>query len=128
MRLVHAATGAEVKVGDSVTPADGGLAIVRGWGHPQSDEGDAGTIIIKRLNSKRGPTAVFPATVNCIWIEYPDATPVVAFTAATLSNFIARRDAAVLQNEEVFEFEGNKYLVTYAKYVIEYLKEKLHVG
>lgn len=49
----------------------------------------------------------------------------VEFDRAKLERFKAARDAAILDGLLTFVFEGELYLVTYAKYMIEYLEAKL---
>lgn len=52
----------------------------------------------------------------------------VGFDRDKLERLRAARDAALLERKDVFVFEGELYLVEYAKYLIEYLDNyfKLH--
>lgn len=49
----------------------------------------------------------------------------VEWDAAKLKRFERVYQTAVKQNADSFWFERNEYLVSYAKYLIEYLKLKL---
>jgi capsular polysaccharide biosynthesis protein len=45
----------------------------------------------------------------------------VGFDREKLERLRAARDAALLEGKTVFEFEGETYMIEYAKYLIEYL-------
>lgn len=53
-----------------------------------------------------------------------DKGHMVSFTAEQFMQFKLAYSRAVVQQRDSFVFEGNVYLVTYAKYVIEYLKKQ----
>lgn len=46
---------------------------------------------------------------------------VVNFTPNKLKSFKKVLSAAEAKSQESFKFEGNEYLVSYAKYIVEYL-------
>jgi hypothetical protein len=48
----------------------------------------------------------------------------VEFTKEKLDRLIKVYQYAVRENKQTFWFEGHEYLVAYAKYLIEYLKNK----
>lgn len=48
-------------------------------------------------------------------------TPMVEFTPATLARFKTAHAQAKAAGKDQFDFDGNLWLVSYAKYVIEYL-------
>jgi hypothetical protein len=54
--------------------------------------------------------------------------PAVNFDREKLERLRTARDAALIEGKDVFVFEGELYLVEYAKYLIEYLDGyfKLH--
>ncbi len=49
----------------------------------------------------------------------------VNFDRAKMERLRTARAAAILQGHSAFEFEGAMWLVDYAKYVIEYLEQRL---
>ncbi len=49
----------------------------------------------------------------------------VTFDAETLLRFKKFYKEAIRKEEEIFIFDGKEYLVTYAKYLIQYLESKL---
>jgi hypothetical protein len=48
----------------------------------------------------------------------------VSFTPESFKKFKLKYKSAVENNQEMFVFEGNDFLTSYAKYVIEYIKTK----
>jgi len=48
----------------------------------------------------------------------------ISFTTESFKNFKTDYNSAVKNNQEMFVFDGNDFLTSYAKYVIEYLKTK----
>lgn len=52
------------------------------------------------------------------------AENMVEFNAESFKKFRARYNTAIEKSENSFVFEGNEYLTSYAKYVIEYLEPK----
>jgi hypothetical protein len=48
----------------------------------------------------------------------------INFDAAKIERFRKRYERAVRDGETVFKFEGKDILVSYAKYVLEYLEGK----
>jgi hypothetical protein len=48
----------------------------------------------------------------------------ISFTPESFKNFKTDYNSAVENNHEMFVFDGNDFLTSYAKYVIEYLKTK----
>ena len=48
----------------------------------------------------------------------------ISFTPESFKNFKSDYNSAVENNQEMFVFDGNDFLTSYAKYVIEYLKTK----
>ena len=55
-------------------------------------------------------------------------TKQVEFNAESFKKFRARYNEAIEKKEIQFTFEGNEYLTSYAKYVIEYLEPKFKTG
>jgi hypothetical protein len=51
--------------------------------------------------------------------------PMAEFNREVLERFKAARDEAIGLGHTAFTFEGNVWLVDYAKYVIEYLESRL---
>lgn len=49
----------------------------------------------------------------------------INFDRPKLERFKAARDAAIQTDKQVFMFEDREVLVTYAKYMIEYLEQRL---
>lgn len=49
----------------------------------------------------------------------------VDFDRAKLERLKLRVKEAVEKNEETFTFEGNEFVLSYAKYFIEYLESRL---
>lgn len=52
-------------------------------------------------------------------------TPMVEFNKAKLIKFKKAYDKAEKADTESFVFEGNEYILGYAKYLIEYLEGRL---
>ena len=52
-------------------------------------------------------------------------TKFVSITPENYRPFKAEYNKAVKNNADEFEFEGNKYLTRYAKYILEYLDMKV---
>jgi len=52
----------------------------------------------------------------------------VEFNAENFKAFRKRYNEAIRDSENSFMFEGNEYLTSYAKYVIEYLEPKFKTG
>jgi hypothetical protein len=52
------------------------------------------------------------------------AENMVEFNAESFKKFKQVYAGALLNNDTKFVFEGNEYLVSYAKYLIEYLEPK----
>jgi hypothetical protein len=48
----------------------------------------------------------------------------ISFNKESFKNFKTEYNSAVKNNHEMFVFDGNDFLTSYAKYVIEYLKTK----
>lgn len=48
----------------------------------------------------------------------------ISFNQESFKNFKKEYNSAVKNNQEMFVFDGNDFLTSYAKYVIEYLKTK----
>lgn len=48
----------------------------------------------------------------------------ISFNQESFKNFKKEYNLAVENNQEMFVFDGNDFLTSYAKYVIEYLKTK----
>lgn len=50
--------------------------------------------------------------------------PFISFDLAAYRRFRKSYEKAVKENKTEFEFEGRDFLVSYAKYVLEYLETK----
>ena len=48
----------------------------------------------------------------------------ISFNQESFKNFKSEYNSAVENKLEMFVFEGNEFLTSYAKYVVEYLKSK----
>lgn len=48
----------------------------------------------------------------------------ISFNKESFQNFKNQYETSVKNNEEMFVFDGNDFLTSYAKYVIEYLRPK----
>jgi len=51
----------------------------------------------------------------------------IEFTPAKYRKFKAAYESAKASGAETFEFEGNDFLVAYAKYVIMYLEQQMGI-
>lgn len=51
----------------------------------------------------------------------------IEFTAEKLERLREAFEKAIKEEKDIFEFEGNQIYVSYAKYLIQYLKQKLGV-
>ena len=120
MRLIHVSNNAEVKIGDRVFTDKGEAAVVRGWCAPQFAL-DVGRIILAYRNRPEIET-IPPSVVNCAYRPAPARAEMVAWTSGSLKLFVGAYNEAVSGEVETFKFQNHTYLVTYAKYLIEYLK------
>jgi hypothetical protein len=49
----------------------------------------------------------------------------ISFNKESFKNFKKEYNSSVENNKEMFVFEGNEFLTSYAKYVVEYLTTQL---
>lgn len=56
------------------------------------------------------------------------ADKVISWTAPMLARFKIAYNAAVNQKVDSFMFDGNEFVVAYAKYLIEFLDDKFKGG
>lgn len=126
MKLVHKATGQEVKVGDVVKNWRGETGVVEGWVRPKhtASEGQLG-VIKAGMNI---PTYNCASVWECEWIEREDRADedvqMMRFDADLAKRFEVGYLYAADKGWDSFRFQGHNFLTSYAKYLCEYLRGK----
>lgn len=128
MKLIHKATGETVKKGDTVTFAAGVTATVEGWVYPKSTASSGRIGVIRQgMNT---PEWFFPAVFGCEFVEREDRADEDAHMLLELNPALVRQledeyTRAKDKGAEQFNFSGHVLLTSYAKYLIEYAKQRL---
>jgi hypothetical protein len=126
MKLVHKATGVEVKLGDTVKNHRGETGEVEGWVRPTgpASEGKVGAI----KTGMNIPTYMYASVWGCEWVEREDRADedvqMMQFDAALAGRFEATVKHAKDQGWDTFVFSGHTFLTRYAEYLCEYLRLK----
>lgn len=126
MKLIHKASGVEVKVGDTVKNFRGELGTIEGWVRPRhtASEGQIG-VIRADMNT---PTYSYASVWGCEWVEREDRADEdmqsMRFDADTAKAFEGTYKKAVEGGWEAFAFRGKMFVTGYARYLCEYLRGK----
>lgn len=126
MKLIHKATGVEVKVGDAVKNSRGETGTIEGWVRPRhtASEGQIG-VIRAGMNV---PLYNYASVWGCEWVEREDRADedvqTMQFDKDTAKAFEETYKKAVDGSWDTFAFRGKMFVTGYAKYLCEFLRGK----
>lgn len=130
MKLIHKATGKEVQVGDLVISATGEEARIIGWRTPLGPASSGRIGVSRIIQGWNSHGWFFPTVFGCEFINRHDRADqdshvMLSLNPATVLDLEAEYNKAVDAGLAEFQFQGNALLVDYAKYLIEYAKQRL---